>query len=337
MILWSTKDCRQIFVNDHLWKRKKGIERVKEGNGSGEITFGGMTAAWYYDGKKMIEPLILKESDFISRWDGDRGELVPQTQEDLSYVGDPSEYRVNIDAPLAKFRFRMRPWSPFLSEQRFRANTYMKNMGYQINKIFGTKLRGTITTKEGEERIKGSAYFQKVTVFAPAIPWYWVVMHIEDGSYIDYYKPHIGLPMLRRYPKPKSPLDFGELALNRSIEYYHAPSDTLHRFKKMSVYKTFTPENLPIFHVEGRAKDKRIRFTLRSYSRAYWRFEQPFWGNRTSILYYNEYPIEMMDFHFSEKGMELGRSDLGYVVGNCEHTWGSLFKEGGQASLKGRS
>ena len=86
-----------------------------------------------------------------------------------------------------------------------------------------------------------------------------------------------------------------------------------------------------------RSGKKKIGFTLRAYSRAYWRFEKPFWGNRTSIFYYNEYPIEMTDFHFSDGETQVRRDDLGYVVGNCEHSWGSLFKEGGRAILRGRS
>ncbi|GIR00415.1 MAG: hypothetical protein CM15mP9_1180 [Methanobacteriota archaeon] len=40
-------------------------------------------------------------------------------------------------------------------------------------------------------QVSGTAYFQKVCVQAPSPPWFWGMLHFDDGSYIDWFVPHI--------------------------------------------------------------------------------------------------------------------------------------------------
>ena len=61
MVLWSTKDNPLVEVNGHPWKPvgRPGFDD------DGGIAMDGMVAAWWYDGYKMIEPLVLEESRII--------------------------------------------------------------------------------------------------------------------------------------------------------------------------------------------------------------------------------------------------------------------------------
>lgn len=321
MILWSTKNCDKIRVNDFDWHRKNEIMQSK-----GKLSFDGMVGIWYFDGEKMHEPFALEPHDFTVKWKGENGYLKPDGVDNYLYHGGPDRYRVFIEKNGYEFDFIIKPWNDFMSEHRYNANKYLGKMGYNILKIYGSKLSGSMTTPDsGIHKLKGTAYFQKVMVNAPALPWYWGVIHTEDGSYIDYFMPHLGFSMLRRTEKPRSIWDFGELPLNRGLQFYIRPRDERVMFKKLSVVKKFTSDNLPIFEVAARKPGIKCEFTLRSYSRAYWRFEQPWWGKFNSIFYYNEYPVVMERFKYQDSKGTISLKDLGFVTGNCEHSWGLLW------------
>ncbi len=344
MILWSTKNCRNIKVMDHPWTPKKTITTfmsdggkalasndVKANSlGENRMEFNGMTAAWWYDGKKMYDPYILEESDFHTKWKGDEGMLVPETMTGNIYTfeGKLDKYNVHIKCPKGEFSFDMLPWNKFMSKHVYNARHYTKKMGYNILKIRGMKLSGFIDEGGKKEDISGTAYFQRLMVNAPGLPWYWGIFHIEDGSYIDYMFPFIGPQMFRNSENPRSLLDWGEIKLSRSVEYYIAEADKLHNLKVGGVKKEFSKDNLPIFNVEARDKQdtKRLKMRLEAYSRAYWRFEQKN-TIKSRIFFYNEYPVVMTDFYFEDKetGLKKRLEELGKVVGNCEHSWGRLF------------
>ena len=73
MILWSTKYTDDIQVMDMKWK----LKQLPTLDDDGVLKFNGMTAAWWYDGKKMYDPIVLEEMDFEVRHDGESGELKP--------------------------------------------------------------------------------------------------------------------------------------------------------------------------------------------------------------------------------------------------------------------
>ena len=337
MILWSTKNCDRIKVMDFDWQRRGGISRDRDPiTGENRMTFNGMTAVWYYDGKRMYDPFLLNESDFTVNWKNS-GELRPKTNEDLRFFGGPDNYTVRIQN-LEKgldFTFKMSPWNEFMSTPRYASRHYAGRYGYNILRFYGMKLEGTLNSPRSREEFAGTAYFQKVMVNAPSIPWYWVVLQSEKGHYIDYFRPHIGFQMFRRTERPRSWMDRDGISLSKGIQFYNPGTDILHRFKNMTVKKTFIPgkvvdtggegEELPIFHVQGEnSEGETIRLVLESYSRAYWRFEQKFWGIFRSILYYNEYPVVLKEFEYKGLDGTITREDLGRVVGNAEHAWGFL-------------
>jgi len=347
MILWSTKNCKRIKVMDFEWEKRMEITRDKNPvTGENRMRFNGMTAVWYFDGKNMYDPFILTTSDFMVNWKNS-GELKPGSKGDLRFWGGPRDYTVRVqhNEKGIDFTFKLSPWSDFMSTPRYASKHYIGRYGYNILRFYGMKLSGSLTTPDSREDITGTAYFQKVMVNAPSIPWYWVVLQSEKGHYIDYFRPHIGFQIFRRTEKPRSWMDRNGLSLSKGIQFYNPDTDTMHRFKRMTVDKTFLkiPDNiekegkdetkrtierneeLPIFHVKGEnSEGEEIRFELESYSRAYWRFEQKFWGIFKSILYYNEYPVILKDFHYKGTDGVIGKQDLGKVVGNAEHAWGFL-------------
>lgn len=320
MILWSTKYTDDITVMDKKWKVKK-LPTWEDG----VLKFNGMTAAWWFDGKNMFDPLVLEEMDFEVRHEGDAGELKPMLDgADYRFFGSPEKYTVNIKDSKNDFHFEMTPWNDYLQEHRFNESHYTKKYSYNIMKIFGMKLKGSIAGQP----IEGSAYQQRVTVNAPAPTWYWGLVHCEDGSYIDYFMPFVGPQIFRTKEKARSRLDWGDIRLNRGIHFYHSPTDTEYRFRTRAVkIEHEVVEELPVFYISGKDKEKEFRLTLKAYSRAFWRFQQPKrWGMR-SILYYNEFPAEVVDFGFRtlDGKLKVDKSDLGETASNFEHSWGKLI------------
>jgi len=332
MVLWSTKNCERIVVNDYVWERnqdvvKKGAPgKDEKGNyRKRKMTFDGMTGIWWYDGKKMHEPYALERSDFTVEWKGAKGYLRPHLKNVYLYSGDPEDYQVLLKKDDDVFDFRMKPWNDFVSHHRYNEDHYLGKMGYNIYKVFGSRLKGHIRTGKLDEDIKGTAYFQKVMVNAPAVPWFWGLFHTENGSYLDYFNPHFGFPIWRKTDAPTSFWDKGYLSLSRKLQFYDAASGAHYTFKKkeVSISKEVV-DGLPTFWVEGRKDGVELHLKVRAYSRAYWRFEQRYLGIGRSVLYYNEYPTEMVEFELTGGTNDVKLKDLGYVAGNIEHSWGWL-------------
>jgi hypothetical protein len=327
MILWSTKYTKWKKVMDQVWRPQRDIDRVVDEDGV-RLAFDGMTAAWWWDGRKMHDPLILEQDDFTVEGKGGEGLLNPHSPLDLRLQGSPQGYRLDISMPKEghEFHLKMRPWTDFMSLHRFRANNFTKKYSYNILRIYGSKVSGSYLAHGEEVDATGTAYFQKVRVNAPGAPWYWCVLHTERGDYLDYFLPHLGLTIFRQKERPKSWLDRGEYMLGKSLQFWEEEAQFLHKFKRVRIRKTFTDDDLPVFHVHGENDQGTIELELESYARAYWRFEQPWLGGlRRSVLFYNEYPIEVRRFELTRGSRRISLDDLGWVTGNCEHTWGKLL------------
>jgi hypothetical protein len=354
MILWSTKNCDRIWVNDHHWRRKERIAETDDG-----YRFHGMTAAWYYDGEHMHDPLVLEDNQFRVLRKGPKreaeGQLLPRSSHDLSLSGKRDSYRLNIVNDEVDFRFKFTPLNEFMTTHRYHANKYTGKWGYNIHKIYGMKADARLgVTGEGDpsgrpgyhpirpgagkgktEKAEGTAYFQKLMVNAPAVPWMWGIFHMDDGSFLDYMVPHIGMPMFRRSPGARSPLDRGAARLSQKMVFYDAQRDETHQLTRIKIRRTYhkgpghgnKEEPLPTFHVTASdPSGKELSLELRSYSRAYWRFQQPWLGFIPTVFYYNEYPVHMTGFRYKDgTGHLISRDRWKKVHGNCEYSWGLLL------------
>ena len=113
----------------------------------------------------------------------------------LNLTGDKAA--VTAGAP-ASMKLQLTPWNPAMSVARPSTATYAASMGYDILRVHGTRVSGTIDDVE----VNGTAYFQKVCVQAPSPPWYWGVLHFEDGSYMDWFLPHLAPTITARTSRP---------------------------------------------------------------------------------------------------------------------------------------
>ena len=111
--------------------------------------------------------------------------------------------------------FKLLPWNEPMSSARHATATYAMNMGYDILRLHGCKVEGQL---DGVAT-KGTAYFQKVCVQAPSVPWYWGMLHLSDGSYIDWFLPHISLTISSRDNKPWRKRDLSHMSLSQGAYF----------------------------------------------------------------------------------------------------------------------
>ena len=320
VVMWSTKDCDRFRINDVWWTRKKGIQ--KKGN---RTEFGGAIGAWYYDGKEMIEPILLDKRDFAVEDKNGHGRLISCAHENYVLSGDPDHYNLSLAKKGLSVDLDMTSTNDILSEHEYTTNDFFRGYGFDILKIRRMNLDGTIKNGPEETRVKGTAYFQKVRISSPIIPsWYWGTMHTYDGSYLQYYMLHLGPPMFRRKRSQKSPWDWGEMYITKSISFYFKDEDKFYKFKDVRISKKYTKKGMPVFRLVGKNGAQRISMTLNSYSRACWYFEQPVLRFIKTLMYYNEYPVRLSRFSLERKGRKITEKDLIGGVGNSEHAWGCL-------------
>ncbi|UCG69712.1 MAG: hypothetical protein JSV09_01430 [Thermoplasmata archaeon] len=319
--MWSTKDCDRFRINDTWWIREKGIH--KKGN---KIEFAGALGAWFYDGSEMIEPIILDKRDFAVENNHDHGSLVSMDDESYAFLGGPGGYQVKLKKKGFDADLHLTSTNDPLSQDKYSQNNFYFGYGFDILKLRRMNLKGFIRNNGENTEVKGTAYFQKVRISAPIIPpWYWGTIHMEDGSYFQYYMLHLGPPMFRRKDSLGSPLDWGERYISKSISFYSKGEETAYEFKDVRISKAFNKIGLPVFRLYGKNGKQKISFTLNSYSRATWYFEQPMLRLIKTLMYYNEYPVTVSGFSFESQGKRKTQKDLGRGVGNSEHAWGCLI------------
>lgn len=318
MILWGTRNTDFVEVNDIPWRRRHDIQRKEN-----RLEFYGLCASWFYDGSVMREPLFVDQGEAVSSWEGEDGEVFLEGEGKHSYRKDGDRYLVRISRSDVEIDLTMSSWSPFMSRIQPTGKQYLANLGYRMYKIRGCHASGRIRVGNSESEEEGSSYFQKVRISSPTSPWYWGVFHTDTGCYVDYFMPHIGPPVLRRSLHHQSSLDWGEHPLSKGWQFYDAEDDELHRIKSVWVSKSYE-NDLPTFVLRGEERDCSIEMVMKSYSRAYWKVRQPFLKFFCSYLYYNEYPVNVMKFDFKSRKKRITLSDLGRIVGNCEHSWGMI-------------
>ena len=318
MVLWATRNTKKMVINDHIWLKK--IEEIRRKN---EIEFFGLTASWFFDGENMYDPLFIADGKHITRWSNEQGEI--------GLINDKtiSKLEWNTDKKLlycktgdTKIELELQKWTDVLNEVVHTGKKFFGNLGYSMEKVRGMKVNGKIEIKGTSTTVKGTAYFQKVRISSPTSPWYWGIIHTEEGCYMDYFMPHIGFPMFRRKDSHKSFLDFGEKYLSRSFQFVEK-NGTVHRWKKIKIKRKYE-NDLPIFTLEGSEPHGEFRIVLCALARACWIVSQPWLKYGKTVLHYNEYPITVEEFTLKSKELRINQNDLGKMTGNCEHAWGII-------------
>ena len=334
MVLWSTKDNEMVQVNEVTWnpKGKPGFDE------QGAIRLDGMVCAWWFDGSVMHDEIISHVCDMIvlpaghSSWPSSSksnqggGAVVPLLDSDCSMgmVEDRSKFWLNLNlserSPIQSVQLDLAPWNPAMSTARQANATYAGNMGYDILRLHGTKVSGVI---DGES-VSGTAYFQKVCVQAPSVPWYWGMLHFSDGSYLDWFLPHASLTMLSRDSRAWKKRDISHIALSQGGLFHDAQNKRSERFEIVSVKKEKQSNNLPHFDVQLQNGRTSIHISAQAVERAHWDFHQPTRGGVWSHLTYNEYPLIVKKLRIEDEFGVRVKSDYEWLRGNAEHSWGFL-------------
>ena len=334
MVLWSTKDNEMVQVNDVTWnpKGKPGFDE------QGGIRLDGMVCAWWFDGSVMHDEIISHVCDMIvlpahhpswpssSKSNRGGGAVVPLLDSDCSMgmVEDLSKFWLNLNlsenSPIQSVQLNLTPWNPAMSTARQANATYAGNMGYDILRLHGTKVSGVI---DGEP-VNGTAYFQKVCVQAPSVPWYWGMLHFSDGSYLDWFLPHASLTMLSRDARAWKKRDVSHIALSQGGLFHDAQNKRSERFEIVSVKKDMQSNNLPHFDVHLKNGRTSIHISAQAVERAHWDFHQPTRGGVWSHLTYNEYPLVVEELRIEDEFGIRSKSDYEWLRGNAEHSWGFL-------------
>jgi len=287
MILWSTKNVKTIDCNGLEINIKRPLDRKN---------LDGAVAAWYFDGRKMHHNFLLEQCNIKVKDYGIFTDSDPETSfvigEDrhIVKIGDDFEF---IAEPRDDHEFVM---------PSYHANTFVGSKGYGITKINRLDLGG----KVHGEPINGSAYFQRVFVSAPAVPWYWGSFHFANGGVLTYTNQMV----------------LGK-AIKKNVSFFDGKQ--LHELGDVTVKRL--GGELPEFRVTSKTEDAEIAFTVKAYAHSSWTFRKKSLGVLPNKLVYNEYPSTITDFQFRDKksGRRLLLGDLGKSVGNAEHTTGYLL------------
>tara|TARA_Y100000766_G_scaffold86419_3_gene73367 strand:- start:2479 stop:3684 length:1206 start_codon:yes stop_codon:yes gene_type:complete len=350
MVLWSTKDNPLVDVNGMPWK-PSGRPGYDEDKG---LALDGMVCAWWFDGQQMHEPVIQRICRMIALPDShpnwpqksdDTGQgggaVVPLLDDDLSMglKSDLSEFWIHLHTDKEakhpkipkKFDLKLTPWNTTMSTARQANATYAANMGYDILRLHGTRVNG----KLDDENVSGTAYFQKVCVQAPSVPWYWGMLHLDDGSYIDWFLPHISFTVSARDNRPWKRRDLGHIGLSQGGLFHDPINKRSERFSKVTVRKIASEHEegehghspgspLPLFEIKMWNERTTIELRVKAIERAHWAFNQPTRGGLKSHLTYNEYPLEMEHLRIRDEFGVRKETDYEWARGNAEHSWGLL-------------
>ncbi len=347
MVLWSSKETPAIRVNDHWWKPGSRM-RVDENRGH---VVPGMVCSWWYDGKEMHEPLLMKECKMFSLDDkhplwpiegnGEgSGAVIPLVDDDLSLglTKGNKKFWLNLTSSEAaqkkgapkSFKAELTPWWGPPSKLTYKNNVFFSDMGYDILRIQGTKA----SIKIDNEDFEGTGYFQKVSVQAPTSPWFWGMLHFDDGSYLDWFMPHLSFSCLNMDDKPWKLRDIFRNPKIGSGIFHDANRGKTEDFKNCEV-ELIEPINeeiltdndgnkLPKFRVRLWNETTKISLEVRAASRAKWTFDQPTRAGMVSHLTYNEYPLELLRISISDEQGLRTKNDYSWIHGNAEHSWGLL-------------
>lgn len=287
MILWSTKNEREISCN-HL--------RFRPAPPQDRNNLNGIVAAWYFDGGEMHHNFLLEQCNLrISDKEISSDSTIPSSfsinkTKNTVKIGNDFEF---IAGAGDKHDFVM---------PTYKSNIYLMNRGYSILRLNHLNLSGRINN----EKIHGSAYFQRVFVNAPTPSWYWGIFHFEGGGILSYYNPYL----------------LGK-SLKEDISFFDG--EKIHNFDNVGIMRSRGDK--PIFTISGETEDEKINFTVTSYSHSSWTFRKKVLGIIPNKLVYNEYPASISDLRFTNKktGEDIVLADLGKAVGNAEHTTGFLI------------
>lgn len=287
MILWSTKNVKKIDCNNL---------KIKLNHSQDRSNLDGAVAAWYFDGEKMHHNFLLEQCNMnVSDKKLSSDSSIPTSfsiNKTKNTVKIGSDFEFIAEAG-NKHNFTM---------PTYHSHTYFGNIGYSMIRLNRLSLTGKIKNKP----IHGSAYFQRVFVKAPAIPWYWGIFHFENGGILTYFKLHL----------------LGK-SFKKGISFFDGKK--IHELININIKRL--GGNIPTFTVSGENEHEKINFTVNSYSHSSWTFKKKTLGIIPNKLIYNEYPAVITNLKLTNKktGKRIILEYLGKSLGNAEYATGLLL------------
>ena len=160
------------------------------------------------------------------------------------------------------------------------------------------------------------------------------MLHFDDGSYIDWFMPHVSPSFTMKDDTPWSMRDFFRTPNIGSGLFHDAKRNRTENFKRCTVeLERQEGENalsdeqgnlLPRFKIKVWNGRTQVSLHVRATSRARWVFDQPTRAGFVSHLTYNEYPLEVEKIAILDEEGLRSMDDYEWIRGNAEHSWGIL-------------
>jgi hypothetical protein len=286
MILWSTKNEREIDCNDVKLK----IDPLKD-----RSNLCGAVAAWYFDGEKMHHNFLLEKCNIKILENGIYSDSATPTH----FYMNKKKSRIKIGKD---FDFVAEAISNHeFKKPIYQSSTYIGKRGYSIIKLNHLNLSGKVRNRP----IRGSAYFQRILLTVPSPSWYWGIFHFQNGGVLTYFNPH-----------------FLGKSIKKDITFFDGKK--MHTFRDIDVFRK--DGKIPTFNISGENRNEKIKFVVNSYSHSSWTFKKKAFKMFPSKLVYNEYPAVISDLKLIDKKTgKIIPLSLGNSVGNAEHSTGFLL------------
>ena len=306
-------------MNDYHWEPVISME--VEGQRAG---FESIVASWYYDGREMNDPFFIDHGKTETTWDGYSGRIRMEGAKGIySYGGSAANFWLSIDTENIAIDLSMKKWREAMAELVSTGRNFVGNMGYSMLKYRALSSFGKIRVGQSETQVSGRSYFQKVRISSITPCWYWGTVQWDNGAYLQYFLPHVGIPMLRQSISHESMMDWGEKMVSRTLNIYDPNEGKEHLMEDITVTKRYE-RDLPIFTINASSSDTELSIEMAAYARCCWNIAQPLIGPIWHGIFYNEYPARVIRFKFRSKTESADTDDFGKSYCNCEHTWGTV-------------
>jgi len=319
MVLWGTRNCRKVRVNDLYWEPK-----ITMAISENRAAFESIVASWYYDGNKMHDPLILDHGKTETGWDNHSGRIRMESEEGVySFGGSPADFWLDVSNEKVRIELSMQRWRNMMAELVPTRKNFTGNMGYSMLKYRALSSTGKIRVGETETPVKGRSYFQKVRISSITPCWYWGTVQWDNGAYLQYFLPYIGMSMLRRSTSQESRMDWGIRMVSKTLNFCEPEEGKEYFMDDIRITKRYE-NNLPIFSVNAFSDEGELSIEMTTYARCCWDISQPLIGPLWHGIFYNEYPARVTDFKFKSGTRKVDKDDFGKSYCNCEHSWGTV-------------
>ncbi|MFH1107122.1 MAG: hypothetical protein V1787_04470 [Candidatus Micrarchaeota archaeon] len=310
MCLWSTKKEKRFKVNGVDVRFDQTILR-----GKGRAVFDGAVASWLYDGRRMHDHFILKQAPLVL----DEGRRSLEA-DGAGFSENRGRFKVSIRGEGGSLKFATRKING-ASEPRQHMNAFLRRFTYKITKVNELAVEGTLQIGGRRRKVRGTAYFQKVVVKAPVMPWLWSIVHFRDGSFLSYFCPRVGQSLVNR--------DVGSLHNNllfkSKLEFFCAQDGSYREFRPCRI-SSRRVGGRPVWTFKARSEGESLEAELRSYAETSWKIQNGLADIFKNALHYDEYCVAATRLDFRRRGKPAYTlEDAGAGFGNAEHAWGFLI------------